>query len=111
MDLQSFPYESKAFPKLWDGSYTQYERYTQNDVRDIIEYATARGIRVIPEFDIPGDSSSWCIGYPDICPSASCQSPLNPAVNATWDLLEGLIAEVSQLFPDDHLLSVRVECY
>mmetsp|Transcript_50860 Transcript_50860/g.81029 ORF Transcript_50860/g.81029 Transcript_50860/m.81029 type:complete len:344 (+) Transcript_50860:1-1032(+) len=102
-DSQAFPLESKSYPKLWDGSYTTYERYIQNDVRDIIEYAKNLGIRVIPEFDMPGHATSWCKGYPEICPSPSCQSPLNVAANATWQLLNGFIAEMAKLFPDDHM--------
>jgi len=102
-DSQSFPYESKAYPKLWEASYTSYERFMQTDVTEVIAYAKSLGIRVIPEFDMPGHAQSWCVGYPEICPSASCTSPMNPATNATWDLLEGFIAEAAKLFADDHI--------
>eukprot|EP01083_Nonionella_stella_P201423 736924_1 len=102
-DSQSLPYESLVYPKLWDASYTMYERFIQNDIKDIINYAHGLGIRVIPEFDMPGHAQSWCKGYPEICPSPSCQSPLNPATNATWDLLTGLIGEAAKLFMDDHM--------
>ena len=72
VDEQSFPYESKAYPKLWDGSYTNYERFSQNDVTDVVQHAKYHGVRVIPEFDMPGHANSWCVGYPNICPSPSC---------------------------------------
>ena len=72
VDIESFPYESKAYPKLWDGAYTNYERFSQNDVEDIVQHAKYHGIRVIPEFDMPGHANSWCVGYPDICPSPTC---------------------------------------
>ena len=80
-----------------------YERMIQNDYTDIINYAKSLGIRVIPEFDMPGHANSWCVGYPEICPSPSCQSPLNPASNFTWELLTGLIDEAAKLFIDDHM--------
>jgi len=58
---QGFRVESKKFPKLHamgsDGLF-----YTQEQVRDIIAYARDRGIRVMPEFDIPGHSTSWLVG-------------------------------------------------
>ena len=54
VDSQSFPYESYVYPKLWNGAYTVYERYSQNDVKEIVQYAYERGIRVIVEFDMPG---------------------------------------------------------
>jgi len=62
---QGFRVESKKFPKLHqlgsDGNY-----YTQEQVKDIIAYARDRGIRVVPEFDIPGHSTSWLVGHPEL---------------------------------------------
>jgi hexosaminidase len=62
---QGFRVESKKFPKLHqlgsDGNY-----YTQDQVREVIAYARDRGIRVVPEFDIPGHSTSWLVGYPEL---------------------------------------------
>ena len=75
----------------------------QNDSTDIINYAKTLGIRVIPEFDMPGHATSWCVGYPEICPSPSCKSPLNPASNFTWELLTSFIDEAAKLFLDDHI--------
>lgn len=46
VDTQSFPFESKTYPKLWEGSYSAGERYTQEDVIDLVEYGRMRGIKV-----------------------------------------------------------------
>jgi hexosaminidase len=62
---QGFRVESKKFPKLHqlgsDGNY-----FTQEQVKEIIAYARDRGIRVVPEFDIPGHSTSWLVGHPEL---------------------------------------------
>ncbi|HEX5875315.1 MAG TPA: family 20 glycosylhydrolase, partial [Pyrinomonadaceae bacterium] len=62
---QGFRVESKKFPKLHqlgsDGNY-----FTQEQVKEIIAYARDRGIRVMPEFDIPGHATSWLVGHPEL---------------------------------------------
>jgi len=63
----------------------------------------------MPEFDMPGHATSWCTGYPDICPSPTCLGPLNPATNQTFDLIDNFLGEVTGgkqgggLFYDDLL--------
>jgi hexosaminidase len=64
-DDQGFRAESKKFPKL-TGMGSDGLFYTQEEIRDIIAYAHDRGIRVMPEFDIPGHSRSWFLGYPEL---------------------------------------------
>eukprot|EP01063_Lacrimia_lanifica_P005153 TRINITY_DN12964_c0_g1_i1.p1 TRINITY_DN12964_c0_g1~~TRINITY_DN12964_c0_g1_i1.p1 ORF type:complete len:595 (+),score=148.63 TRINITY_DN12964_c0_g1_i1:52-1836(+) len=92
-DTQSFPFESKTYPKLWEGSYSPQERYLQADIADVVEYARLRGVRVMVEFDMPGHAGSFCAGYPEVCPSPTCTQPLNVANDATFDLLKSLINE------------------
>ncbi|HZR56133.1 MAG TPA: family 20 glycosylhydrolase [Terriglobales bacterium] len=108
-DNQGFRVESKKFPKLQEmGSDGMY--YTQEEVREIIAYAHDRGIRVIPEFDIPGHATAWFVGYPEL---ASGPGPyqierkwgiFDPAVDPTnehtYKFLDELIGEMTKLFPD-----------
>src|SRR4029077_1994644 len=64
-DDQGFRVESKVAPKLTElGSDGLF--YTQDEVRGIIEYARDRGIRVVPEFDIPGHTQAWLAGYSEL---------------------------------------------
>jgi len=93
-DTQAFPLQSFAAPLLWNGAFSPAERFTQEDAAYLIEYARQRGVRVVPEFDVPGHAGSWCVGYPEVCPSPQCNQPLNPATNDTWNLITDLFAEL-----------------
>jgi hexosaminidase len=110
-DDQGFRVESKRYPKLQElGSDGFY--YTQAQVREVIAYARERGIRVVPEFDMPGHSQSWLVGYPEL---ASVPGPyqierkwgifdpvMDPTSEFTYKLLDGFIAEMAALFPDEY---------
>jgi len=109
---QGFRIESKRYPKLQEmGSDGQY--YTQDQVRDIVVYARDRGIRVVPEFDMPGHATSWLVGYPEL---ASGPGPyqierkfgvfdgtIDPAREETYEFLDGFLGEMAGLFPDAFL--------
>ncbi|VDP39084.1 unnamed protein product [Schistosoma margrebowiei] len=111
VDDQSFPYQSDIYPELSaKGAYREDLVYTSNDIKEIVEFARFRGIRVIPEFDIPGHTRSLSLSHPEIM--SKCQydyknlayyGPLNPASNKTYELLENLFNEVFQLFLDDYI--------
>jgi len=108
-DNQGFRVESRKFPKLQEmGSDGLF--YTQNEVRDLIAYARERGIRVVPEFDMPGHSTAWFVGYPEL---ASGPGPyeierkwgvfdpaMDPTREETYKFLDKFIGEMAQLFPD-----------
>jgi hexosaminidase len=110
-DDQGFRVESKRFPKLQqsgsDGNF-----YTQAEIRHAVDYARDRGIRVIPEFDIPGHTTSWFVGYPEL---ASAPGPytiehkwgifhptMDPAREETYAFLDDFIGEMARLFPDPY---------
>jgi hexosaminidase len=106
---QGFRVESKTFPKLTElGSDGLF--YTQAEVKEIIEYARDRGIRVMPEFDMPGHATAWFVGYPQIASGAGpykierewgvFDPAMDPTNEATYKFLEKLLAEMTALFPD-----------
>ena len=106
---QGFRIESKKFPKL-QGMGSDGLFYTQDQVREVIAYAHDRGIRVVPEFDMPGHSTAWFVGYPDL---ASGPGPfsverkwgvfdpaMDPTRESTYKVLDAFIGEMAGLFPD-----------
>ncbi|MCC6588214.1 MAG: family 20 glycosylhydrolase [Bryobacterales bacterium] len=110
-DDQGFRVESKVFPKLHELG-TEGDYYTQEDIRHIISYARDRGIRILPEFDMPGHCATWLIGYPHL---ASAPGPYNiihtfgiydptldPTNEQVYVFLDKLIGEMAALFPDEY---------
>jgi hexosaminidase len=109
-DDQGFRLESKRFPKLQaagsDGLY-----YTQAEIRDFLDYAHDRGIRVVPEFEMPGHSSSLFAGYPELAsgPGPYKLDPggpdavIDPTREETYKFIDKLIAEMAKLFPDEYV--------
>ena len=108
---QGFRAESRKFPKLHElGSDSLY--YSQDEIRDLIAYARDRGIRVVPEFDMPGHSTAWFVGHPEL---ASGKGPydierkwgiFDPAMDPTnekvYKFLDDLIAEMARIFLDHY---------
>ena len=58
VDTQSFAFESTLYPTLWNGAYTAAERYSKEDMVDLVEYGRDRGIKIMIEFDVPGTTDS-----------------------------------------------------
>ncbi|KAF3026311.1 hypothetical protein E8E12_000279, partial [Didymella heteroderae] len=53
VDSQSWPLETSAYPEMTIDAYSSNEVYSQATVKDVINYAAARGVRIIPEIDMP----------------------------------------------------------
>ncbi|HVG62586.1 MAG TPA: beta-N-acetylhexosaminidase [Hyalangium sp.] len=108
-DDQGFRVESRRFPRLHElGSDGLY--FTQEQLRELIAYAADRGIRVVPEFDMPGHVTSWLVGHPEL---ASVPGPyaierkwgifdptLDPTREQVYQFLDGFLGEMAAIFPD-----------
>ena len=110
-DDQGFRVESKLYPRLQEfGSNGHF--YTQAEVQQAIDYARDRGIRVVPEFDIPGHTLSWFPGYPDLAAGPGpyeigkhfgvFDPVMDPSKESTYEFLEGFLGEMARLFPDPY---------
>ena len=108
-DNQGFRVESKKFPKLQEmGSDGLF--YTQAEVRELIAYARDRGIRIVPEFDMPGHSTAWFVGYPELASGPGryqierkwgvFDPAMDPTEERTYKFLDRFIGEMAKLFPD-----------
>lgn len=106
-DNEAFRIESRRFPRLTQFASTP-GHYTQDEVRDLVAYAAARGVRIVPEIDMPGHTGAILLAYPEL--SASPVNPadriglrslaMDPAKPATHAFIKELLTEMSALFPD-----------
>ncbi len=118
-DDQGFRVESKQAPLLQEkGSSGNY--YTQAQIHAVIDYARARGIRVVPEFDMPCHTSSWLVGYPQLGSGPGpyelatkwgvLDAAMDPTRETTYEFLDRFFAEMTALFPDAYFHIGGDEC-
>ncbi|MGA2219670.1 MAG: family 20 glycosylhydrolase, partial [Terracidiphilus sp.] len=116
---QGFRVESKLFPLLQDkGSNGLY--YTQEQIGKVIEYARERGIRVVPEFDMPCHTTSWFVGYPQLATGTGpyqiitkwgvFDGAMDPTQESTYEFLDRFLGEMTGLFPDAYFHIGGDEC-
>jgi len=110
-DDQGFRIETTSCPRLYqmgsDGLY-----FTKDQIKDLIAYADARGIRVVPEFDMPGHTTSWFPGYPELAVFPGkyeiergfgiFDCVMDPTKEETYRFLDRFISEMCALFPDEY---------
>ncbi len=132
---QGWRIEIKKYPKLTEigskrsesqeGRYTTTFKgdgipiegfYTQEQIRDVVAYAKARKITVMPEIELPGHSSAALAAYPEL----GCKKDYKYEVQKTWGIfkevycptettfkfLEDVLSEVVELFPDSPYIHI-----
>ncbi len=115
-DDQGWRFESKSYPKLHqqaaDGQY-----YTQQEISEVVEYANLLGIRVVPEFDVPGHASAIAVAYPELITEQKSVNEqylmedswgvfeplLDPSNPDVYMFIDKLVAELTTLFPDEYM--------
>ena len=131
-DDQGWRIEIKKYPKLTEiGAYRDktlighlnddkgydYTRYggfyTQDDIREVVEYAASKGVTVIPEVDLPGHMLAALAAYPEYgCTGGPyevwgrwgvSEDVLCAGKEETFEFLEGVLTEVMELFPSEYI--------
>lgn len=111
-DDQGWRFESARYPKLHrlasDGQF-----YTRKQMREIVAYARARGIQVLPEIDMPGHASAIAVAYPELMSAPGPYNmeyrwgvhkpTLDPTNEKVYAFIDALIAEVAAIFPFEYL--------
>ncbi|KAF2827446.1 hypothetical protein CC86DRAFT_291074 [Ophiobolus disseminans] len=118
VDNQAWPIEIKAYPDMTEDAYSAKEVYSQRTIKEIIAYAAARGVRIIPEIDMPGHASSgwkqidesiltctesWWSN--DVWAKHTAVQP-NPGQldilnNKTYEVTAKVYKEMANIFPDN----------
>ena len=111
-DDQGWRIELSSYPKLHqhasDGLY-----YTQQQIKEVVAYAAKLGIRVVPEFDVPGHASAIVLAYPELGSGTTLSQMerhwgvfkplLDPSNAKVYQFIDEVTAELSTLFPDQYL--------
>ncbi|WP_259069983.1 beta-N-acetylhexosaminidase [Mucilaginibacter sp. X4EP1] len=97
--------------------------YTQDDIKELVQYGKDRFLNIMPEIDVPGHSLAAVASYPELSctPGAdkyqtrsgermTADNTLNPSSEKTYDFLDKVITEVAQLFPFGYIHMGGDEC-
>lgn len=103
-----------TWKKWWNGGrkYLRYDEpgasggyYTQDDIREILEYARQHYITVIPEIEMPSHSEEVLAAYPQLSCSGEPYKNSDFCVGneETFTFLENVLTEVMELFPSEYI--------
>lgn len=116
-DSEGWRIEIKKYPKLTEigsrGDNTLIKKdlrtpkgepkfYTQDEIREVVAYAAARGITIVPEIDMPGHADAMNRSYPEYSGGGIGRLPLftlNPGKEETYTYIKDILTEVAELFP------------
>ncbi|MDO4790189.1 MAG: family 20 glycosylhydrolase [Porphyromonas sp.] len=95
--------DRRYLPEGTPGAYGGY--YTESELRDLILYASERGVMIVPEVEIPGHSEEVTEAYPELkCEgNTEAQADICPSNPASYKFIDELIAEVVRIFPSEYI--------
>ncbi|GAB4015903.1 beta-N-acetylhexosaminidase [Spirosoma koreense] len=107
--------------------------YTQDDIREIVAYAQARNVTIVPEIDVPGHSMAALAAYPELSCTKTpvtvnpgtpfsewygngtfkmkVENTLNPSDENVYAFLDKVFTEIAALFPNPYIHVGGDECY
>ncbi|MCY3811973.1 MAG: family 20 glycosylhydrolase [Gammaproteobacteria bacterium] len=109
-DDQGFRFRSEAYPEL-----ASPDSYSVPDLSRLVAYAADRGVRVVPELDVPGHATSWLAAHPEWAVPGSTpvtgpskrfgvhEPSLDPDNQAVMAAVDTLLGELARVFPDDYI--------
>ncbi|MGH6957797.1 MAG: family 20 glycosylhydrolase, partial [Caulobacteraceae bacterium] len=105
-DNEAFRVESRRFPRLHEVA-ARGRYYSQSDIRELVAYASDRGVAVAPEIDVPAHVGAILRAYPELRAApvdpndryAALNGALDPSSEATYRFVEDLFGEMAALFP------------
>ena len=109
-DDQGFRFQSGAYPEL-----ASADSYSLPELSGLVAYAADRGVRLVPELDVPGHATSWLAAHPEwaVAGSAPVSGPskrfgvheacLDPGNQAVVDAVDTLLGELARVFPDEYI--------
>ena len=96
-----------------NGSFSTKKMYTKGDLRELVKYASDRGIEIIPEIDMPAHSKSWGRAFKDVIvdckrTAGAAETPVNvypldPSNPLTMEIITGVLQQISEIFPSKYL--------
>lgn len=105
--------KDEALPPAYNSGPDSYGGYlTQEEIKEIVAYATQRNIEIIPEIDLPGHSKSIAVSYPEILCShdedvlsvqGESKNVFCVAKENNYRILENIMKEVASLFPSRYI--------
>ena len=89
----------------WKGMNIHGGYYTQDDIKEIVDYAAARHITIIPEIEMPGHSDEVVYAYPELSCTGKpyTQSDLCVGKEQTYTFMANVLKEVMRLFPSKYI--------
>ncbi|KAG0367992.1 chitobiase [Gamsiella multidivaricata] len=130
VDSQSWPLEIKKYPQMTKDAYSPREIYTQKDIQALVKYGRDRGVRVIPEIDLPGHSASGWLqvdkkaitcseswwdndGWTHHTAVEPNPGQLDISYEGTYKLIKDVYSETAKLFTDNifHVGSDELQTY
>lgn len=118
VDDESFAFGSARQPALAEGAFHQGAVYSMQDLEGLVAFAKDRGVRIVPEIDMPGHARSWGVGRPDMlvrdCPSSS-DPPMDVANASIFETVKDVLRDVVDVFPDASIHiggdEVKTDCW